>query len=114
MELSGNSPENFDGLVDLIVKEQFIKACSKDLAMYLLERGPNGLVELTTWAQKCLIVHKHQPGGKSKATVQTAMHIRRNRHNPNQIRHKDARGCYSDSVVKVLDIGNQSVVSQSR
>ena len=51
LELSGSSPDNFDALVDLIVKEQFINACSEDLAMYLLERGPKDLVELTTWAQ---------------------------------------------------------------
>ena len=38
--------------------------------MYLLERGPKDLVELTTWAQKYLIAHKEQLGGKSKATVQ--------------------------------------------
>ena len=48
LELSGSSPQNFDALVDLIVKEQFINACSEDLAMYLLERGPKDLVELTT------------------------------------------------------------------
>ena len=69
LELSGSSPQNIDALVDLIVKEQFISACSKDLAMYLLERGPKDLVELTTWAQKYLIAHKEQLG-KSKATVQ--------------------------------------------
>ena len=46
LELSGSSPDNFDALVDLIVKEQFINACSEDLAMYLLERGPKDLVEL--------------------------------------------------------------------
>ena len=69
LELSG-SPENFDALVDLIVKEHFINACSEDLTMYLLERGPKNLVELTTWAQKYLIAHKQQLGGKSKATVQ--------------------------------------------
>ena len=69
LELSGSSPQNFDALVDLIVKEQFINACSEDLAMYLLERGPKDLVELTTWAQKYLIAHKKQLG-KSKATVQ--------------------------------------------
>ena len=51
------------------MKEQFINACSEDLAMYLLERGPKDLVELTTWAQKYLIAHKEQLG-KSKATVQ--------------------------------------------
>ena len=43
LELSGSSPQNFDALVDLIVKEQFISACSEDLALYLLERG------LKTW-----------------------------------------------------------------
>ena len=69
LELSENSPSNFDDLVDLIVKEQFINACSEDLAMYLLERGPKDLVELTTWGQKYLIVNKEQLG-KSKATVQ--------------------------------------------
>ena len=69
LELSGSSPQNFDALVDLIVKEQFINACFEDLAMYLLERGPKDLVELTTWAQKYLIAHKEQLG-KSKATVQ--------------------------------------------
>ena len=45
LELSGSSPDNFDALVDLIVKEQFISACSEDLAMYLFERGPKDLVE---------------------------------------------------------------------
>ena len=69
LELSASSPANFDALVDLIVKEQFINACSEDLAMYLLERGPKDLVELTTWAQKYLITHKEQLG-KSKTTVQ--------------------------------------------
>ena len=69
LELSGSSPQNFNALVDLIVKEQFINACSEDLAMYLLERGPKDLVELTTWAQKYLIAHKEQLG-KSKARVQ--------------------------------------------
>ena len=98
LELSGSSPQNFDALVDLIVKEQFINACSEDLAMYLLERGPKDLVELTTWAQKYLIAHNVQ--------------IRRKRHSPNQIRHKDARGCCSATVVVVSDIGNQSAVQR--
>ena len=70
LELSGSSPDNFDALVDLIVKEQFINACSEDLAMYLLERGPKELVELTTWAQKYLIELDKEQLGKSKATVQ--------------------------------------------
>ena len=76
LELSGSSPDFIDTLVDLMkeqfinaVKEQFINACSEDLSMYLLERGPRDLVELTTWAQY-LIAHKEQLG-KGKATVQS-------------------------------------------
>ena len=111
LELSGSSPDNFYALVDLIVKEQFINACSEDLAMYLLERGPKDLVELTTWAQKYLIAHKEQLG-KSKATVSPNVQIIGKRPSPNQICHKDARGRCSATVVVVLDIGNQSVVQR--
>ena len=70
LELSRSSSGHFDNLFDLIVKEQFINSCSEDLAMYLLERAPKDLVELTTWAQKYLIAHKQQLGGKNKDTVQ--------------------------------------------
>ena len=45
LELSGTSSGDFDAIVDLIVKEQFINACSEELAVYLLERGPKDLVE---------------------------------------------------------------------
>ena len=58
-----------DALVDIIVKEQFISACSDQLAMYLLERGTKDLVELTTRAQQYLTAHKQQLGVKSKTTV---------------------------------------------
>ena len=70
LELSGRSSEDLDTLVDLIVKEQFINACSEELAVYLLERGPKDLVQLTTWSQKYLIAHKQQVGGKTKSKVQ--------------------------------------------
>ena len=70
LELSGSSSGDFDALVDLTVKEQFINTCSEELAVYLLERGPNDLAELTTWAQHYLIAHKQELGGKTKSTVQ--------------------------------------------
>ena len=70
LELSGSSSGDFDAIVDLIVKEQFINACSEELAVYLLDRGPKELVELTTLAQQYLIAHKQQLGGKTKSTVQ--------------------------------------------
>ena len=69
LELSGSFGD-FEAIVDLIVTEQFINACSEELAVYLLDRGPKDLVELTTWAQQYLIAHKQQLGGKTKSTVQ--------------------------------------------
>ena len=69
LELSGIGFGDTDALVDLIVKEQFINAFSEELALYLLERGPNDLVELATGAQQYLIAHKQQLGGKAKSTV---------------------------------------------
>ena len=62
LELSGSSSGDFEALVDLIVKEQFINTCSEELAVYLLERGPKDLVLLTTWAPQYLIAHKHKQG----------------------------------------------------
>ena len=63
LELSGSSSGDFEALVDLIVKEQFINACSEESAVYLL-------VELTTRAQQYLIAYKQQLGGKTKSTFQ--------------------------------------------
>ena len=51
LQLSGSSSGDFDAIVDMVVNEQFINACSEELAVYLLERGPKDLVELTTWAR---------------------------------------------------------------
>ena len=70
LELFRSSSGDFKALVDLIVKEQFINACSEELAVYLLKRGSKNLVELTTWAQQYPIAHKQQLGGKTKSTVQ--------------------------------------------
>ena len=58
LEPSGSSSGDFE--VDLKVKEQFINASSEELAVYMLERGPKDLVELTTWARQYLIAHKQQ------------------------------------------------------
>ena len=68
LEISGSSSGDFDALVDLIVEEQFMNACFEQLAVYLLERSPKDLVELTTWVQQYLIAHKQQLGGKTMST----------------------------------------------
>ena len=111
LELSGSSPANFDALVDLIVKEQFINGCSEDLVMYLLERRSKDLVELTTWAQKYLIAHKEQLG-KSKATVQPRRADQKKTTQSKPDSSQGRQGCCGATVVKVSDIGNQSVVQR--
>ena len=53
LEFSGSSSGDFNAIVDLIVRERFINACSKELVVYLLERrtqGP-GRVNYMGWAQ---------------------------------------------------------------
>ena len=45
LELS-NTARSFDGLKDLIVKEQFIDSCPKDLAIHLRERAPETLAKI--------------------------------------------------------------------
>ena len=82
LELSGE----FEALVDLIVKEQLINACSEELAVHLLGRGPKDLVEFTTWAQQYLITHKQQLGEGPSL----------------QIQHKNARGRYGATDAKVM------------
>ena len=99
LELSGSSSGDFDAIVDLIVKEQFINACSEELAVNLLERRPKDLVELTTLAQQYLITHKQQLGGKTKSTVQLN---REDKHSLNKIQHKYARGRFSATDATVM------------
>ena len=53
LELS-NTAQTFDGLKDLIVKEQFIVSCPKDLAIHLRERAPETLAKIAKIADQYL------------------------------------------------------------
>ena len=71
LELS-NTARTFDGLKDLIVKEQFIDSCPKDLAIHLRERAPETLAKIAKIADQYLEAHgKHLFSSASrKPTVQ--------------------------------------------
>ena len=57
----------FDGLKDLIVKEQFIDSCPKDLAIHLRERAPGTLAKIAKIADQYLEAHgKHLFGPVSR------------------------------------------------
>ena len=55
-----DSEQTFAGLKDLIVKEQFIDSCPKDLAIHLRERAPETLAKISKIADQYLEAHgKH-------------------------------------------------------
>ena len=59
LELS-DTERTFNGLKDLIVKEQFIDSCPKDLAIHLRERAPETLAQIAKIADQYLEAHgKH-------------------------------------------------------
>ena len=59
LELS-NTERSFEGLKDLILKEQFIDSCPKELAIHLRERAPETLVQIAKIADQYLEAHgKH-------------------------------------------------------
>ena len=48
---------SFEGVVELIVKEQFTNSCSKELSVHLMERKPQSLRELAAIAENYLTAH---------------------------------------------------------
>ena len=69
LELS-DTERTFDGLKDLIVKEQFIDSCPKDLAIHLRERAPETLAQIAKIADQYLEAHgKHLFSSVSRKPV---------------------------------------------
>ncbi|KAK7115564.1 hypothetical protein V1264_001405 [Littorina saxatilis] len=66
VELSGEE-QSYENLRDLIVKEQFLNACPKDLATRLEEQKLRGLKDITDAAERYLIAHGRTLG-TSKST----------------------------------------------
>jgi len=52
-----NAEKDFDGLMSLIVREQYLESCPVQLAMFLRERKPNDLSELASLAEQYLDAH---------------------------------------------------------
>ena len=71
LELS-DTARTFDGLKDLIVKEQIINSCPKDLAIHLRERSPETVAKIAKLADQYLEGNgKHLFGpARRKSTVQ--------------------------------------------
>ncbi|XP_068757966.1 uncharacterized protein [Montipora capricornis] len=69
LELSHNE-RSFEGLKDLIVEEQFIDSCPKELAIHLRERAPETLDQIAKIADQYLEAHgKHLLSSATKKPV---------------------------------------------
>ena len=55
-----NTEKSYEKLHDLFICDQFISACSKDLAIHIKEGSPPGLSELAKVARQYLIAHRKQ------------------------------------------------------
>ena len=104
LELPGSSSGDFEALVDLIVKKQFINACFEELTVREWTQGPG---RVNYMGSAVPIAHEQQLGGKP--SLQTSLNIpnKENQHNLNYIQHKDARGHYSATDAKVIATDNQ-------
>ena len=60
--------KTYDGLQDLLLREQFINGSSRELALFLKERKPQNIESMTTLAEQYIEAH----GGKFEAS-----HVRR-------------------------------------
>ena len=49
--------ETFDDLKDLLVREQFIQSCAPSMAVFLKERAPKNVQELTQFAEQYIEAH---------------------------------------------------------
>ena len=58
LELS-HTKRSFEGLKELIVKEQFIDSCPKELAIHLRERAPDTTVQIAKIADQYMYLEAH-------------------------------------------------------
>lgn len=90
--------ETFEGLQTLIVREQFLRVCSKELEVFLRERAITDLIELAAVAEQYLDAHKRgnltvvTPARVSTPSVQPAIPEPKRCYNCNRPGHL-ARNC---------------------
>ena len=66
IELTGIE-KTFDGLCDLLLCEQYLNTCSTDLAIFVRERAPRNVTELTKLAEQYMAAHESVEAADSKS-----------------------------------------------
>ena len=88
----GKVEESFDGVVELMVREQFTNACPKELSVYLNERSPKALDELATWAYQYLMAHNKKLSSKNLIRRGEILNVDENEERPE--RPREVLNCY--------------------
>ena len=102
--------ESFDGMVELMVREQLTNACPKKVSVYLNERSPKTLDELATWADQYLMAHNKKLSSKDSIGRGEILNVDENEGSPE--RPRETLNCYRrggeghcavDCMSKILD-----------
>ena len=62
----------YEGVMELIVHEQFTSSCSKNVVVHLMERSPKDLEELARIAEQYLVAHNKKLSSKGASAKQEA------------------------------------------
>ena len=62
----------YEGVMELMVREQFTNSCPKDVAVHLMERSPKDLEELARIAEQYLVAHNKKLSSKGALARQEA------------------------------------------
>ena len=64
--------KSYEGVMELMVREQFTNSCPKDVAIHLMERSPKDLEELARIAEQYLVAHNKKLSSKGALARQEA------------------------------------------
>ncbi|XP_060079956.1 uncharacterized protein LOC132559365 [Ylistrum balloti] len=78
--------QSFEGLSDLLIRERFMQACSTDMVLFLKERAPKSVEELTRLAEQYMEAHGGSitESGKVKFSNPNKTHFPSRRNNQQQ------------------------------
>jgi hypothetical protein len=93
VELSGVE-KSFDGLQNLLIKEQYLQTCGKDLEIFLRERAPKTVEELTTLAEQYNAAHGGYDLDKVETDKSDTVQAAGARHQHDTTRSFGERRCY--------------------
>ncbi|XP_033726122.1 uncharacterized protein LOC117315829 [Pecten maximus] len=76
---------SFEGLTDLLIREQFIQTCSSEMSLFLKERAPKDVKELTRLAEQYMEAHGGNISKPNKVVGYNSNKANHSpRHNPQQ------------------------------